>query len=90
MATWEIIALVSILTALCIMSFVSGRLYQQLQDDKDELNQLRKTVDDYNTRKYRAKAELNRIYGSDAMYQSQFIYQDTDGLKVKDKNDLNA
>lgn len=85
MQPWEIVVLICLLTLCCTMSYVSGRLHQQLKDDKDELNQLRKTVDDYNTRKDRAKAELNRIYGSDATYKSQFIYRDTDDLWVKEE-----
>lgn len=96
MQPWEIVVLICLLTLCCVMSYVAGRLHQQLKDEDNERKVLQHKANVYD-------AEIRRMYDEVTKYTvirnsfiggsthaSKFVYQDTDGLKVKDKNDLNA
>ena len=95
MQPWEIIVLIFLLTLCCVMSYVVGRLHQQLKDEDNARKVLQHKANIYD-------ADIRRMYDEVTKYKairdsftggsthaSRFVYQDSDGLKVKDK-DLNA
>ncbi len=85
MQTWEIIVLICLLTLCCTMSYVAGRLHQQLKDDKDELNQLRRKEYLHKQAEFYNRNIIYGAYHGGATHASRFAYQDTDGLNIKEE-----